>query len=105
MHTAGTQPFGTDRGLVDNVWDTGGTCGTVDFGWNSKAVLEAVRHHAKLSASKSLAQRAPPKKFALQHRGLGGIALTNEQEGGSEDLATWICALGYEEYGRTCSAF
>jgi hypothetical protein len=100
VHTVGKQPFGTDHGFVDNGWDwnTGGTGGTADFGWNSKTIT-VFELYAKLSAS------APAKKFELQHRGLGGIALPNEQEDCSEDLTTWMCALGHEECGRTCSAF
>ena len=100
VHTVGKQPFGTDRGLVDNGWDAGGTASPVDFAWNSETIT--VRElYALFSASKSLASRAPPKNFELQHRGLGGIALTNEQEDFSEDLTTWICALGHEECART----
>lgn len=95
--TAGNHPFGTDSGLVDYGWDTGGTGGTVDFGWNSKAVLKAVKHHAKLVASGTLAPEVPLKEVELQHCGLGGLTLTNDQEDCSEDLAAWVCALVDEE--------
>jgi hypothetical protein len=32
-----------------NGWNTGGTGGTIDFGWNSEAVLEAMTQQAKIN--------------------------------------------------------
>jgi hypothetical protein len=80
----------------DSGWNTGGTGGTIDFGWNSKALLEAFMHQAKLArggdneddknnislpAEKAIAAEAAPVKQTAQEAegdeqappGLGGL--------------------------------
>merc|ERR1712232_299177 len=68
-------------------------------GWNSKAVLEAFKHQAKLAASSPPAPGAPSqksKKGELLHRGLGGIVLTHKQEDHSEEDVQWEGVMGQQ---------
>lgn len=110
----GSRSFGTDSGLADSGWDTGGTGGTVDFGLNSKAVLQAMRQHkAKLAAVHSGGVASPPGLSPVQkttkganladsstrHRGLGGIVLSHnkpEEDDQMEEDEKWEGVMGQQ---------